>query len=141
LKIFLFLLLSSLSSVQAQSLAWNCGKLSLMWNEVPVSPGKEFQIDGCWQEKTYFIISSNCKKNLDSCLKLGAGNAIKHPGGLLGAPDFVACYRAGGRPRFLKVKINEKWEDTSSCFFKSEKSFVDAETMYNLQNKSNIKKK
>ena len=111
-----------------------------MWNEVPNKPGKEFQVEGCWQDKTYFIISSNCKKNLNSCLKLGSGNAINHPGSPIGAPDFVACYRAGGRPRFLKAKIKDEWQDTSSCFFKSEKSFIDAETMYNLQNKRNIKK-
>ncbi len=124
----------------AETLAWNCGKLQLMWNEVPNKPGKEFQVEGCWQDKTYFIISSNCKKNLNSCLKLGSGNAINHPGSPIGAPDFVACYRAGGRPRFLKAKIKDEWQDTSSCFFKSEKSFIDAETMYNLQNKRNIKK-
>lgn len=113
----------------SKDLKWNCGSLDLRFNEIPGKSGKEFKVDGCWQDETYFIISADCKENLKACFKKGENNEIQHPGGKLGAPDFVLCYRLGGKPRFLEVKINNKWEYTSSCFFKSQYSFIDGETL------------
>lgn len=124
-----FILLSFASAPFAADLKWNCGKLDLKFIEVPGSSGTEFKVDGCWQDETYFLLSSDCQKNPKECLKRGKAKKINHPGGGIGSPAFIQCYRVGGRPRFLQVKAKDKWVDTSTCFFGSEKSFMDFDTI------------
>ena len=116
-------------AIQAREIKWNCEKLSLRFNEVPGTVGKEFLVEGCYQEKTSFLISQDCKNNPKECIKKGLDNKLAHPGAGIGSPAFVQCYRIGGRPRFLEVKISDKWQKTSTCFFKSEKSFMDYDTI------------
>lgn len=129
--VFTFILFSNL--IYASDLKWNCEKLNLKFIENPAEKGKEFKVAGCWQESTLFLISSDCQKNPKICLSRGKENVLKHPGGGIGSPSFVQCYNVGGRPRFLQAKINSKWEDTSACFFGSENSFMDFDTI--LKNK------
>jgi hypothetical protein len=114
---------------------WKCGKLKLMFNENPTKPGDEFQLAGCYKTGSLFLISNDCKKNPNSCLKRGKGSKIKHPGAQMGSPDFVQCYNNGGRPRFLKIFVDEKWEDSSTCFFGSRKHFMDYDTIELSQEK------
>lgn len=125
--IFSLILFTNL--VYASDLKWNCEKLDLQFIENPIEKGTEFVVQGCWQESTFFLISADCKKDPKSCLSIGKGNTIKHPGGGIGSPSFIQCYNIGGRPRFLQVKIKDKWEDTSTCFFGSEKQFMDFDTI------------
>lgn len=120
-------------TIVANELKWNCEKLNLKFIENPAEKGKEFEVPGCWQTSTFFLLSSDCQKNPKSCLERGKNNTLKHPGGGIGSPAFVQCYNIGGRPRFLQVKIKDKWEDTSTCFFGSENSFMDYDTI--LKNK------
>lgn len=117
--------------IYATELKWNCEKLNLSFVENPAEKGKEFNVSGCWQTSTYFLISSDCQKNPKSCLSRGKNNTIKHPGSGIGSPAFAQCYKVGGRPRFLQVKIKDKWENTSTCFFGSENSFMDFDTISN----------
>lgn len=125
--VFIILLFSNLTT--AADLKWNCGNLNLMFSEDPNEKGTEFKVSGCWQTSTLFLISSDCQKNPKTCLKRGQKNILKHPGGGVGSPAFVQCYNTGGRPRFVSVKIKDKWESTSTCFFGSEKSFMDFDTI------------
>ena len=115
----------------ASELKWNCEKLNLKFIENPAEDGVEFKVDGCWQTSTIFLISSDCKKDPKKCLSIGKGNSLKHPGGGIGSPAFVQCYNIGGRPRFVQVKVKDKWEDTSTCFFGSENKFMDFNTILN----------
>ena len=117
----------------ANVLKWNCEKLNLKFVEDPTAKGTEFKVAGCWQTSTIFLISSDCKKDPKSCLSRGKNNKLQHPGGEVGSPAFVQCYNVGGRPRFLQVKIKDKWENTSTCFFGSQNSFMDFDTI--LKNK------
>lgn len=128
---FMFLIFTNY--IYATELKWNCDNLDLKFNEIPTEKGKEFNVSGCWQESTFFLISSDCKANPKTCLIRGKENILKHPGGGIGSPAFVQCYNVGGRPRFLQVKVKDKWEDTSTCFFGSENSFMDYDTI--LKNK------
>ena len=94
MHLFLIILSTFIStSAIASELLWNCENLSLKWNEIPGKPGKEFRIDGCWQDKTYFLISSDCRKNPKMCLEKGKNHSIPHPGASLGSPAFSLCYR------------------------------------------------
>ena len=131
MKNFLFALLSLAFSHATMSteLKWNCGELQLEFNEVPMQPGREVKIRGCWQEKTFFLVSENCKADIKKCLEKGKGHELNHPGGGMGSPFFILCYKSGGKPRFLKLKAQEKWENTSTCFFGEEKSFADYDTI------------
>ncbi len=113
----------------AEDLKWNCEKLNLKFIEIPGSAGKEFTVDGCYQSETYFLVSKDCKKDPKECLSRGEKKKIDHPGNGIGSPGFIQCYRIGGRPRFLQVKVKEKWMDTYTCFFGSENSFMDFETI------------
>lgn len=131
LMALIFILFSNF--IYAADLKWNCEKLNLKFVENPTEKGSEFKVSGCWQTSTFFLISSDCQKNPKSCLSRGKKNILKHPGGGIGSPAFSQCYNVGGRPRFLQVKIKDKWEDTSTCFFGSEKSFMDFDTI--LKNK------
>jgi hypothetical protein len=137
MKIALFAVLyfSFFSLASASELKWNCGELQLEFNEVPMQPGREVKMKGCWQEKTYYLISENCKANIMSCLDKGKGRELNHPGGGMGSPFFILCYKNGGKPRFLKIKISEKWENTSTCFFGEEKSFADYDSITHAQKK------
>jgi hypothetical protein len=116
-------------SSQASELKWNCGELQLEFNDVPMQKGREAKYNGCWQDKTFFLISENCKANIQSCLAKAKGFELNHPGGAMGSPAFVQCYRVGGKPRFLKLKTTEAWVNTSTCFFKEEKSFADYDSI------------
>jgi len=116
--------------IAAEELKWNCGILDLQFNEVPQQKGVEFKVDGCWQDKTYYLISTDCRKDIGSCLIKGKGNEFQHPGNGIGSPAFIQCYKIGGKPRFLKVKIKESWENTSTCFFGSEKIFADYDSIF-----------
>jgi len=125
----LILIFSFSSFAQAEDLKWNCEKLNLKFIEIPGTEGKQFSVDGCYQSETYFLISNDCKKNAKQCLSRGEKKKIEHPGGGIGSPGFIQCYRVGGRPRFLQVKVKDKWFDTYTCFFGSENSFMDFETI------------
>jgi len=116
-------------SLSATELKWNCGELQLEFNEVPMQKGREAKYGGCWQDETYFLISENCKTNIKTCLDKSKGFELNHPGGAMGSPAFVQCYRVGGKPRFLKLKTPQKWVNTSTCFFKEEKSFADYDSI------------
>ena len=58
----------------------------------------------------------------------------------MGSPAFVQCYINGGRPRFLKIFIVDKWEDTSTCFFGSRERFMDYDTIELALKNNQIKK-
>jgi hypothetical protein len=126
--IFLFLLGIQFGAI-ASELKWNCGELLLEFNDVPMKKGREAKYNGCWQDKTYFLISENCKSNIHSCLEKSKGFELNHPGGAMGSPAFVQCYKIGGKPRFLKLKTPDSWVNTSTCFFKEEKSFADYDSI------------
>jgi hypothetical protein len=113
----------------AAKLNWICENLNLKFNEIPDKPGVEFNVLGCYQDKTYFLISNDCKSNPKTCLSRGEKNKIPHPGGGIGSPMFVKCYNIGGRPRFLQVKVNNEWINTSTCFFGSQNSFMDYDSL------------
>lgn len=123
------IILTFTSATFAADLKWNCEKLNLKFIEIPGTAGKEFTVDGCYQAETYFLLSSDCQKKPDACLKRGEKKVIKHPGGGIGSPAFIQCYHVGGRPRFLQVKVKDKWIDTSTCFFGSQNSFMDYDTI------------
>ncbi len=120
-------------STFAADLKWNCGELSLKFIEIPGTEGSEFKEKGCYQDESLFLISADCQKNPKECLKRGEKKKIAHPGGGIGSPSFIQCYRVGGRPRFLQVKVKEKWTDTATCFFGSQKSFMDFDTIFKSQ--------
>lgn len=130
----IFFILSFSSVIFSNELKWNCENLKLKFVENPAEKGSEFSASGCWQESTYFLISNDCQKAPKDCLLKGEKKEIKHPGGGIGSPAFSQCYNVGGRPRFLQIKIKDKWENTSTCFFGSENSFMDFDTI--LKNKS-----
>lgn len=130
MKILIVLITITFSSAAfAVDLKWNCEKLALKFIEIPGTEGKEFTVDGCYQDDTYFLVSADCQKNSKACLKRGEKKVIKHPGGGVGSPAFIQCYHVGGRPRFLQVKVKDKWIDTSTCFFGSQNSFMDYDTI------------
>lgn len=112
-----------------------CGKLDLMFVEDPTKPGEEFKVEGCYNPNTYFMVSKDCRKNPTKCLSVKSKTPINHPGGEFGSPAFVQCYKNGGKPRFLKLKVGNNWEDTSTCFFGSREHFMDYDTLM-----ANVKK-
>ncbi len=134
---FLILFFTLINLSYAKELAWNCGTLELKWTEIPGEPGVMFKVDGCWQTETFYLISADCKKDASSCLAKGKGKEIAHPGGRLGSPEFIQCYRLGGKPRFLEVKAQDKWEKTVSCFFGSQNSFMDYDSIKKTQKVKN----
>ena len=108
---------------------WKCGDLKLMFNENPAKPGEEYSVQGCYHTGNYFLISDFCKNSTQSCLQSGINKKVNHPGMQMGSPAFVQCYKNGGRPRFLKIFIGDKWEDTSTCFFGNRNRFMDYDTI------------
>lgn len=125
---YLILLIFLIPSAHAKELTWHCGTLKLRWQEIPGKTEPAFQVKGCWQEKTLGLRSDSCKDQ-DSCLKRGKRKEMAHPGGGIGSPGFVYCYRAGGKPRFVQAEIEGKWENTSACFFGGPGHFLDLETV------------
>ncbi len=132
-KISVFFIMLICLSANATELV--CGDLELKFTENPNRPGEEFKVKGCYNPKSFLIVSESCKKDPGACLKAGESKKVDHPGVQMGSPQFVLCFKNGGRPRFLEIKVNEKYIDTSTCFFGNKETFMDIETMMNYLEK------